>query len=240
MKDEVDLSKTKGIFRPANDLVLVRPLEVKDRETKSGIILPLMKPEEDNLISNQEGVVIGVGPGSEETDVAIFSDVQITRGDCVIYEKGKGIPVRFDGVLYDYVRGWNLIGKLINKVVPKMPLIWAGRSLQPFDKRIFLEWLPSSDKFGAGATELIKPEQLRARSVIGRIITMGENMPKHFKGLKIVPGSLVLFDPFSRTGTLHNWKHAGKRYVLIESNDVFSEPLTEAQMKKLNYHGGTI
>lgn len=230
--NEEELEKD-GLFSPVNDLVLVKPVAPKDRETPSGIIIPLDVLDQENLVSNQEGIVIGVGPGSEDRMQDFSIDMDIKAGDSVVYEKGKGIPVSFNNKDYDYVRGWNIIGKLIDETVPDMPFIWQGRTLQPFGNRIFIKRIDVS----ATINGIALPERSRCRSPKGKIITMGPDMPKHFKKHGIEPGKLIIFDPLARQMALHQWRHNDMMFCIIEANDILCEPLTPVQLKKLNYQG---
>lgn len=225
----------KGLWKPTNDLVLVEPIDMGMRELESGILIPATNSED--LVSNREGIVRGIGPGSEEMIVDFATDIDIKLGDHVLYEREKGIPVSVKGKDYDFVRGWHMVGKLTDRKVKDMPFIWKGRALEPFADRLFVEWKES--KATMLNNQLVKTEVTKAKSIIGKIITMGPAMPKHFKGLGVEVGQDVLFDPFTIQGQMHNWKHENKRYCVIQAKDIMA-PVTKALAAAMEFHGETI
>lgn len=215
-KEKVDYIKT------LSDWVVVQPEEEKPRETKSGIIISAMH-EDKSQETNRIGKVIGLGHGSENTDADFTMDIDVNLDDTVIYQKARGIPVSHGGVRCDLMRGYDLVGKLIDVTTEGMPGIWQQRTFCPFADRVFVEWLEGADSMAGGA--LVKPEMMKSNSVICRIISMGDKMPKHFERDGVVPGKVFVFDTSSIEVQLHNWRFNGKLYCVVKANELAFDPL---------------
>lgn len=74
----------EGKFKPLGDRVLVKPIEVQEQTTKSGIIIS------DSIVKSQKvhGEVVSVGTGIwSQNGERIPMTVQV--GDTVVYEKAK-------------------------------------------------------------------------------------------------------------------------------------------------------
>ena len=218
-------------IRPLNDWVVVEPEEEKHRETAGGILIPVTVDK--SKVTNMIGKVVGVGGGSEKKDVDFSMEIDVNVGDTVVYERGKGIPVKSGGIDCDLVRGYNLVGKLLDIQTEGMPGIWQHRTLHPFADRIFVEWLEGSETLAGG--KLWKPQMMKSRTLIARVISMGENMPDHFKD-QVEPGTVVLFDPNSIEAQLHNWRHEGKLYCIVKANDFIGIPAQDA-LDRIEYEG---
>lgn len=90
-------------FRPLADRVLVERVKT---ETKSsgGIILPEMAQERPNM-----GKVVVTGPG-RVLDNGTFKEVQVKKGDVVLFGKHAGQEIKVDGVDLLLLRDDDCIG----------------------------------------------------------------------------------------------------------------------------------
>jgi chaperonin GroES len=80
-------------IRPLADKVLVQRLEAKN-ETAGGIVLPEMAKEKP-----QQGKVISVGKG-EVADDGTVREMQVKKGDTVLFTSYAGTEVKIDGKEY--------------------------------------------------------------------------------------------------------------------------------------------
>jgi co-chaperonin GroES (HSP10) len=91
-------------INPKQDYLTVRKLELPDKMTKSGIILPGQK--EYKLVL---GEVVAAGPGHYENGHLIPNDFK--RGDKIIFQDQVGIPVDFGEHLL-VVKGCYVLGTI--------------------------------------------------------------------------------------------------------------------------------
>jgi chaperonin GroES len=77
-------------FRPLQDRVLVRRLEV-DEKTSGGIIIPDTAKEKP-----VQGEVIAVGPGARGADGCLVA-LDVKAGDRILFGKWSGTEVKIDG-----------------------------------------------------------------------------------------------------------------------------------------------
>ena len=75
---------------PLQDYILIEPIEEEER-TPAGIVIPETAKEKP-----QEGEVVAVGPG-KKTDEGKRIEMDIKKGDRVIYKKWGGNDVKVDG-----------------------------------------------------------------------------------------------------------------------------------------------
>ena len=80
--------KTK--VKPIDDRVVIQPTEAKN-QTDSGIILPESAKEKP-----MHGKVVAVGPG-KVNDEGERNELQVKKGDLVVYGKYAGTEVEVDG-----------------------------------------------------------------------------------------------------------------------------------------------
>jgi len=85
-------AKTKSAtkLQPLGDRIVVRPIK-RDEVTKGGIVLPDTAREKP-----QEGEVIVVGPG-KLTDDGKRLEMEVKKGDKVMYAKYAGTEIKLDG-----------------------------------------------------------------------------------------------------------------------------------------------
>ena len=83
--------------KPLADRVLVKPLEAQE-EKKGGIIIPDTAKEKP-----QQGEVIEIGPG-RTTDDGKKVNMEVKKGDKVLYGKYSGTEVTIEGVEYLILR----------------------------------------------------------------------------------------------------------------------------------------
>ena len=83
-------------LKPLSDRVVLQQLEAEEK-TKSGIILASAAQEKP-----QEAVVIEVGPGGIVDGEKV--EMQVEKGQKVIYSKYSGTEVKLDGEEYIIVR----------------------------------------------------------------------------------------------------------------------------------------
>jgi chaperonin GroES len=86
-----------GKIKPLGDRVLIKSSEAKEVK-KSGIIIPDTAKEKP-----QEGEVIEVGPG-RVTDEGDRIEMEVKKGDKVLYGKYSGTEVTIDDVEYLIMR----------------------------------------------------------------------------------------------------------------------------------------
>ncbi|HJS30353.1 MAG TPA: co-chaperone GroES [Alphaproteobacteria bacterium] len=77
-------------FRPLQDRVLVKPLEV-DAKTQGGIIIPDTAKEKP-----MQGKIIAAGPGARGEDGKL-QPMGVKAGDKILYGKWSGNEVKIDG-----------------------------------------------------------------------------------------------------------------------------------------------
>ena len=92
-------------FQPLGDGVVVKPQE-KEEVTASGLVLPDTAREKP-----QEGEVIAVGPGRVADDGKRI-DMEVTKGDKVVYSKYAGTEVKEDEVEYLILRESDILAKV--------------------------------------------------------------------------------------------------------------------------------
>ncbi len=80
-------------LKPLGDRVLLKPLEAKE-EKKGGIIIPDTAKEKP-----QEGIIEAVGPG-KLTETGDRIEMNVKKGDSVLYGKYSGTEVKIDGEEY--------------------------------------------------------------------------------------------------------------------------------------------
>lgn len=84
---------TVSKIKPLGDRVLVKPAEAKETK-KGGIIIPDTAKEKP-----MEGEVVAVGPG-KISDSGTRMEMDIKKGDKVLYGKYSGTEVKIDDVEY--------------------------------------------------------------------------------------------------------------------------------------------
>jgi len=77
-------------FRPLHDRVVVRRIE-EDQKTAGGIIIPDTAAEKP-----QTGKILSVGPGGRD-DSGKFIEIDLKKGDKVLFGKWSGTEVKIDG-----------------------------------------------------------------------------------------------------------------------------------------------
>lgn len=84
---------TVSKIKPLGDRILVKPAEAKEQK-KGGIIIPDTAKEKP-----MEGEVVAVGPG-KISDSGTRMEMDIKKGDKVLYGKYSGTEVKIDDVEY--------------------------------------------------------------------------------------------------------------------------------------------
>jgi chaperonin GroES len=84
---------TVSKIKPLGDRILVKPAEAKEVK-KGGIIIPDTAKEKP-----MEGEVVAVGPG-KISDSGTRMEMDIKKGDKVLYGKYSGTEVKIDDVEY--------------------------------------------------------------------------------------------------------------------------------------------
>ncbi len=84
--------------KPLSDRVLIKTLEPEQESKKGGIIIPDTAKEKP-----QQGEVIEVGPG-RVTEEGKKIEMEVKKGDKVLYGKYSGTEVTIDGVEYLIMR----------------------------------------------------------------------------------------------------------------------------------------
>ncbi|WP_410000067.1 co-chaperone GroES [Membranihabitans marinus] len=79
-------------MKPINDRVVVKPAPA-DEKTKGGIIIPDTAKEKP-----QRGEVVAVGPGKDG------NDMNVSKGDVVLYGKYAGQEISWEGTDYLIMR----------------------------------------------------------------------------------------------------------------------------------------
>lgn len=84
-------------IKPLHDRILLKRSEGEEK-TKGGIIIPDTAKEKP-----QEGEVVAVGPGKTLEDGSI-REMQVSKGDKVLYSKYSGTEIKLDGQEHLIVR----------------------------------------------------------------------------------------------------------------------------------------
>ncbi|MBD3178907.1 MAG: co-chaperone GroES [Candidatus Latescibacteria bacterium] len=91
---------------PLADRVLVKPLE-QEEVKKGGIIIPDTAKEKP-----QEGEIIEVGKGRIDESTGKRIDMEVKKGDRVLYGKYSGTEITFDGTDYLILRESDILAKI--------------------------------------------------------------------------------------------------------------------------------
>ena len=91
-------------LQPLADRVVIKPLP-KEEVTKGGIVIPDTAKEKP-----QEGEVIAVGPGKLSDDGKRI-DMEVKKGDRVIYSKYAGTEVKVDDTELIILRESDILAK---------------------------------------------------------------------------------------------------------------------------------
>ncbi len=92
-------------IKPMADRVVVEPLE-ETEEMRGGLYIPDTAKEKP-----QQGTVIAVGPG-RRTDQGELIEVELKKGDRILYGKYSGTEVTVDGSEYLIVRESDVLAVL--------------------------------------------------------------------------------------------------------------------------------
>ena len=92
-------------LKPLADRVVVKPL-VKEEVTKGGLVIPDTAKEKP-----QEGEVVAVGPGKLGDDGKRI-ELEVKKGDRVIYAKYAGTEWKYDNEEYLILRESDILAKL--------------------------------------------------------------------------------------------------------------------------------
>jgi chaperonin GroES len=91
-------------LKPLADRVVVKPL-TKEEITKGGILIPDTAKEKP-----QEGEIVAVGPGKMGEDGKRI-EMEVKKGDRVIYAKYAGMEWKHDGEEYLILRESDILAK---------------------------------------------------------------------------------------------------------------------------------
>jgi chaperonin GroES len=92
-------------LKPLADRVVVKPL-AKEEITKGGLVIPDTAKEKP-----QEGEIVAVGPGKLGEDGKRI-EMEVKKGDRVIYAKYAGMEWKHDGEEYLILRESDILAKL--------------------------------------------------------------------------------------------------------------------------------
>jgi chaperonin GroES len=92
-------------LKPLADRVVVKPL-AKEEVTKGGLVIPDTAKEKP-----QEGEIVAVGPGKLGEDGKRI-EMEVKKGDRVIYAKYAGLEWKHDGEEYLILRESDILAKL--------------------------------------------------------------------------------------------------------------------------------
>jgi chaperonin GroES len=92
-------------LKPLADRVVVKPL-VKEEVTKGGLVIPDTAKEKP-----QEGEIVAVGPGKLGDDGKRI-ELEVKKGDRVIYAKYAGTEWKHDNEEYLILRESDILAKL--------------------------------------------------------------------------------------------------------------------------------
>ena len=92
-------------LKPLADRVIVKPI-IKEEVTKGGIVLPDTAKEKP-----QEGEIVAVGPGKLGEDGKRI-EMEVKKGDRVIYAKYAGTEWKYDNEEYLILRESDILAKL--------------------------------------------------------------------------------------------------------------------------------
>jgi chaperonin GroES len=92
-------------IKPLADRVVVEPLE-ETEEMRGGLYIPDTAKEKP-----QQGTVVAVGPG-RRTDENELIEVQLSKGDRILYGKYSGTEVTVDGTDYLIIRESDVLAVL--------------------------------------------------------------------------------------------------------------------------------
>jgi chaperonin GroES len=92
-------------LKPLADRVVVKPL-TKEEITKGGILIPDTAKEKP-----QEGEIVAVGPGKMGEDGKRI-EMEVKKGDRVIYAKYAGMEWKHDGEEYLILRESDILAKM--------------------------------------------------------------------------------------------------------------------------------
>jgi chaperonin GroES len=92
-------------LKPLADRVVVKPL-AKEEVTKGGLVIPDTAKEKP-----QEGEIVAVGPGKLGEDGKRI-EMEVKKGDRVIYAKYAGMEWKHDGEEYLILRESDILAKL--------------------------------------------------------------------------------------------------------------------------------
>jgi chaperonin GroES len=92
-------------LKPLADRVVVKPL-VKEEVTKGGLVIPDTAKEKP-----QEGEIVAVGPGKLGDDGKRI-ELEVKKGDRVIYAKYAGTEWKHDNEEYIILRESDILAKL--------------------------------------------------------------------------------------------------------------------------------
>jgi len=92
-------------LKPLADRVIIKPI-VKEEVTKGGIVLPDTAKEKP-----QEGEIVAVGPGKLGDDGKRI-EMEVKKGDRVIYAKYAGIEWKYKDEEYLILREADILAKV--------------------------------------------------------------------------------------------------------------------------------
>lgn len=92
-------------LKPLADRVIVKPI-VKEEVTKGGIVLPDTAKEKP-----QEGEIVAVGPGKLGDDGKRI-EMEVKKGDRVIYAKYAGTEWKYENEEYLILRESDILAKI--------------------------------------------------------------------------------------------------------------------------------
>ncbi len=93
-------------LQPLGDRVVVRPLDEEDMKTPSGIYIPDTAKEKP-----QEGEIVAVGPG-ELNEKGDRIEIDVNKGDKVIYSKYGGTEIKVEGTEYLILSSRDILAKV--------------------------------------------------------------------------------------------------------------------------------
>jgi chaperonin GroES len=99
------MKMAKMKIKPLADRIVVEPLE-ETEEMRGGLYIPDTAKEKP-----QQGTVVAVGPG-RRTEEGTLLEVEVNKGDRVLYGKYSGTEVTVDGTDYLIVKESDVLAVL--------------------------------------------------------------------------------------------------------------------------------
>lgn len=89
------------MLKPTKDWIVTKPIEVKDTETISGILIPNMYQAQGVKLVE----LVSFGPGVDAIE-------ELKAGDVVMVPSTTGLPIDHEGTKYEMAKAENFLGMM--------------------------------------------------------------------------------------------------------------------------------